>query len=495
MIHFRNTIFQIAAVFLVLSPVTLLAGPPAGEGQGDKPVELSLRDCVGYAAANSFEVKMAKLDFYIAETENMYAESVYDTILFGGTSYEEDKRQQLYVIYPDDSQRNVYYGGVSKKLPTGTEISAQIKDTRTWARTDFAAKNPTHNFEFTFEATQPVGNNSFGYVDRKRISITRLAVDNAGLESRDAISGFMTSVEKSYWRFVYTAEVRDAYKEMLDRAVALNDATEKNYDLGLAEKVDLYATQANVSRREAEVKVRSSAYRAATEDLKMLLNMPEDKPIKAGTVLAEDEDVMSISECLKTAFEKRRDYLVDKTDVEIRGIDLNIKRNLLWPEIDLVATMAFNGLEPGLERAFDKATGTDNRYYYAGVEFSLPLENRAARSEYTKSKREKEKALLELKRTERQIITEVGNAYDLVETYLRSLSDIRKAVELQREKLREEEKRFKYGRSNTKNLIDYQRDLLQSELELIKYLYDYRVAVAELERTMDIVLDKYRDVL
>ena len=47
-------------------------------------VVLSLNDCVRYALGNSFDVKLAKLDLYIEETNVMYKKAVFDTVSKGG---------------------------------------------------------------------------------------------------------------------------------------------------------------------------------------------------------------------------------------------------------------------------------------------------------------------------------------------------------------------------------------------------------------------------
>jgi outer membrane protein TolC len=68
-------------------------------------------------------------------------------------------------------------------------------------------------------------------------------------------------------------------------------------------------------------------------------------------------------------------------------------------------------------------------------------------------------------------------------------------VELQSKKLAEEEKRFTYGRSSTKFIIDYQRDLLRAELEEAKFMLDHAQAKIDLARAMNVILDKYEDML
>ena len=76
-----------------------------------------------------------------------------------------------------------------------------------------------------------------------------------------------------------------------------------------------------------------------------------------------------------------------------------------------------------------------------------------------------------------------------------SLEYAAKAVDLNKKKLAEEEKRFKYGRSTTKTIIDYQSDLLRSEIEDIRYTADHRKAKVDLFRSMNVILDTYEGAL
>lgn len=488
--------------FTFLANVSLGEGfssgmPPAEEEALSAPYarHLSLEDCIRYAVNNSFEVKLARLDLYIAETDLMYSEAVFDAFLYGGVSYSEDKRQELSVFSPDNDQTNNYYVGVSKTLPTGTEIKAQFGDTRTWSDSAFVSKNPAHAAELRLEAIQPIGKNAFGYIDRKTITLTKLSIKNADLQMQDRIEALIADTEKAYWSFVSTKRTLEIFTRMLERAKELYESDKRNFETGLIERGDLFGSEANVARREAEVLVAENRYKTQEENLKLIMNAPDEMHIIPKDELKSDYEGKDIAGCLKEAFENRRDYMAGKRDIEIKGINLNIKKNEMWPEIDIYATMAMNGIEPEFKKAVGKTTVADNTYYYVGLEFTIPVENSAARSQLEKAGYEKESAIVSLKETERTIITEVSNAFSGVTSYKASLTYIKEAVLLQANKLKEEEKRFKYGRSSTKTIIDYQRDLLNAELEEAKFLLDYHQAQVDLARAMNSILEKYEDIL
>jgi outer membrane protein TolC len=257
----------------------------------------------------------------------------------------------------------------------------------------------------------------------------------------------------------------------------------------------MLASEANLARIKAELAIAKNDYNRTRENLKLVMNMPDGTVIEPARELLFKEKSASLGECLKTAFARRRDYLISKIDVDIRGIELKMKSNAKWPEIDLVGTWAFNGLEPEFSKAWDKATGADHSYYYAGIEINLPVENKQARSEFKKARFEKEKAVIRLRDVERKIITEINNSYEDVKAFEKSIPYVFSAVDLQKEKLQEEVKSFTYGRSNTKRIIDYQNDLLNAQREKTEYLYRHKAAVVDLERAMNVIIKKYKDLL
>ena len=288
----------------------------------DEPIEkrdaiegFTLDECVQYAIYNSFDVKLAKLDLYIAETDKLYSEAIFDTILFGEASYAEDKRQQLSVFAADDTQENVYSLGIKKELPTGTEIAAIWGDTREWTNTIFVDKNPSHNAQLSLEFTQPVGKNFFGYIDRNTVTLTELAIKNADLETKERIEKLIAAVEKQYWELIYGRRSVEINTDLLAKADRLYEVNTKNYDMGVIERGDFLASEANVLIREKNLMIAENTYKTAEENLKLLMNMGDSYPMYPLGVFSVEPEDFNLIVCLKTAFKNRRDYKAKKRDV------------------------------------------------------------------------------------------------------------------------------------------------------------------------------------
>jgi outer membrane protein TolC len=457
--------------------------------------ELSQEDCVRYAISNSFEVKLAKLDLLIAETEKLYSEAVFDTILFGDIGYSEDKRQPVSVFSGDNRQTNTYSAGVRKEFFSGTELTVSWSDQRDWVNSPFVTTNPSHNAQLTFDVTQPVLKNAFGFIDRGNLTLTSLAIKNADLDTLERIETIASEVEKEYWTSVFRKVILRINKDMLEKARVLHEVNQKNYKLGLLEKPDILASEANVLMREKDVILAEEEYKRSRENLKFRMNISEDEELFPDAEFSEQPQEFDLAQSLKTAFEKNRVYWKMKREVEMSDIKLKMKGNELWPELDLAATFAMNGLECDFSKAAGKTTVADNTYYYAGAKFTFPLENSFARGEYDKAAYGKEKAIVALKREERSIITRIGNAHRAVMALDRAVLKVVGAVSLQAEKLSEEEKRFSSGRSRTKTLIDYQTDLLNAEMARARELFARETARINMEKEMNVLLEKYEDLL
>jgi len=467
--------------------------------QEDKPLlpakdPLSLEECVKLAAQNSFEVKLARLDFLIAETDIGVAEAVFDTSLFADINYERDKQEQLSVFAADETVTNTYSAGASKTFPSGTEFTLAFSDERTWSDSAYVARNPSHEAETSLEIRQPLAKNYFGYGDRRTISATRLAVQNADLDTKERVEVLFADVEKAYWGWAFSKKRLEIYREILEKAKELHKVNTNNYDVGRIEKGDFLASQANVVIREKDVLIAENKYRRAEENMKLLVNIKADDRIYPRESLEYRKELFNLTGCLKKAFQVRRDYQKYKTELERQKIILETKANEKWPEIDLVASMTANGIHSEFNKAADRV-GTGNADYYAGLEVSVPLENNLAKSEFKKASHNKEKAIIELKNVERAIITEVGNSFRDYVTYEGNVTNLIEVAELQYEKLDEEEKRFKYGRSTTKRLIDYQQDYLTAKLQVVQGLLDLETARTNLGKTLNDILEKYEALL
>ena len=168
-----------------------------------------------------------------------------------------------------------------------------------------------------------------------------------------------------------------------------------------------------------------------------------------------------------------------------------MKKNDLWPEINLTVSLERNGLGDHFKQAIRQIGEEDNPNLFAGLEITFPLANTGARAQSKAAELEKARALVHLKLIERKISVEVFDQVRDCNVYHELATNRAAIVELQRWKLDEEEKRFRYGRSDTDTLIRYQEDWLKAREAQITAMHLYQTVLVDLAVMEGMLLDKY----
>lgn len=453
---------------------------------------LSLDEVSQLALENNLDIQIAKYDAYIKRNDLFDAESIFDTMLSASASFKDDQKKSSSVFAGTKATAGDYKFGLTKKIPAGTTLGVEFQNTRSWSSSGYTSVNPAYDTRVKFSLNQPIGKNFFGLIDRANIKITKLDIVNSDYSSLDKIESHLACVQKNFWRLILLREQLKIKQEMLDKAAELYEIYKNKHQIGLVEAPDLLASEANVNIRKNDVLVAEEKLNIAKNELLLHLNEENlDLEIYPSDELALDGNMVELIPALNKAIENRRDYQMAKNDVESKNIKLSLKKNNLWPEIDIEASFIRNGISQDYNKAWQDITSEDNPEAYLGVKFSLPLENRQAKGQFETAKLEKAKYLLLLKKVERQILTEINDRVTGVNTTVDKTTTNEYVVELQEKKLQAEEVRFRSGRSNSDLLIRYQQDLLDAKLAFVTSLYEYKTAAIDLKLSQNSLLDEY----
>ncbi|MFH1854589.1 MAG: TolC family protein [Candidatus Omnitrophota bacterium] len=479
-------------LFLII--LSFVALPVRNSFSQDTEKGKTLPICVGetrfMAMQNNLDIKLAQLDSKIKGTELSYKEAIFDTILSGKIDYTNNQLKPASSLSGSKNITNNYNIGIDKKLKSGTDVSVDFTNQREWSNSAFISTNPYHNSQVEIGITQPVGKNFFGLIDLGNIKIVKEEIKNAGLDSYIKIEEAIILAEKRYWDMVLAVEEFRIKKEILKKAIRLFNQYRNKLKIGLVETGDVLASEANMHVRESDLLLAHNAVLSAQEALRLSLNLANNiNLVPVDKLLCQDFNTAFI-ESLDAAFENRRDYMSRKNDIEAKNIKLKMKANSRFPEIDLKATFATNGLSDKYYRAVEGIAEDSNPEYYIGLEFKFPFENNEAESEYDKAGLEKTRAIINLQKTERQVISDVDEAFRKLVVNRANITKMERVENLQKGKLFQEEKRFKYGRSNSDMLIRYQEDLLNAQLSTQKAYFNYRVSMLDLMAAEDTFLKR-----
>jgi len=453
---------------------------------------LSLQGFSNLVLENNLDIQMARYNAYIERTRGKDTESVFDTMLNAQAVYLNDQSKTGSTFAGTKTMLNEYQLGLSKRLPTGTTLSVDIGDMRTSNNSAFTTLNPTHEASVKFSLHQPIGNNFFGLLDRGRIKITKLDIASSDYSALDRIEGSLAQAQINYWTLVLAYRQLKIGRQMLAMAEDFYEQSIKQADLGMIEKAELFAAQANVLNRKNNVATFMHRLRIANNIL--LLDLHEEDlnmQIIPRDIFVIKDMKITAQERMKQVAENNRDYLQAKNSLQAKGINLSMKNNSIWPKIALEVSLADNGLELKQTRAWNNVTDENNPELFLGLSVSMSLENRAAKSQREKARLEKTKALVDFKKIEHKILVEIINAVDVLNNRTESIKFNQQIAKLQEHKLDFEEKRFASGRSNSDTLIRYQEDMLNAQLTLAKSLFEYEQASVALKQVENSLLEDH----
>ncbi len=481
----KKSFFCVLAVFFLITPFLVYS-------QQRPEIYLSLEDVSKLGLDNNLDIQIAKIEYYMDEQDILDSKSIFDTVLDLEATYEHDKSQKNSSALADDTRSRNYKASLKKKFSTGTTVTLDAAYDRASSNSSSLLQNPSREAEYGVNINQPLAKNFFGLVDRGNLKITKLNVESSQLVSLDNIENYLAQVQIAYWNLALAYEKYKIYSSMQDEASKLFFIYKNKLDKGLAEKPDFYAAQANLEIRRSQVfdalldietKKNNLLFMLNNKDLNVKINIKDNLDTYA--------QVVGLYDVLNEAVEKRRDYKVAKKDLDINKIDLKMKKNSLWPQIDLEASFTKNGIDSSFNDSWQRAYDQANTDFSVGFKVSFPLENREARAAYKKADLKKAKYLLGLKRVESLILMEVNTQVQKVNTLANQVWAQRRIVTMQEEKLKAEKDRFQYGRSSSDLLIRYEDDLLSAKLSLVNYFFMYRSALIELDVITNSLLDKY----
>ena len=192
----------------------------------------------------------------------------------------------------------------------------------------------------------------------------------------------------------------------------------------------------------------------------------------------------------------RPDLLQMKIDLENRDIYLKYSYNQLFPQLDLVGSYAHSGaaLNNGERPLTQAAQGTYPRYTVGG-QLSVPLGNISARNTYRTRKAEREQSILSLKQKEQNVMVEIDNAINSVNSSLEAIASTRDARIYAEQAWEAGKTRLDHGKATSFEVLQLQTTVFQNRLSEIRALVTYNINLATLCYREGGTLEKYNIVV
>jgi len=420
----------------------------------------------------------------------------------------------------------------------GTNLSVGFNNTRGTSNNIFTSLSPQINSNFRATVTQHLLQ-GFGFAPNTRfIHIAKNNRELSDVAFRLQIIDSVDQIENIYWDLVFAYENVRVQNESLAFAQKTLSDTKKQVEIGSLAPIEVVRAQSTVAQDQQLVtKARTDLElqqllmkNAVTRTLKdPALATAEVIPTSTMDVPAQ-EPVVPIDDLISESLRHRPELVESRIDLNSRELSNKAVRSSLLPSLDLFAYYGGSGLggaqnpaglcstpETAQQLQFGCAAanpdptlnqhpivpltsygGTVNQLFNStapdkgvGLQLNIPLRNRAAQAVQIRSELEYRQAQMRLQQIENQVGVEVRNAQFAMQQNRASVDSARAAVELGRQSLDAEQKKYQFGTSTTTAVLQFQSQLATAESGLVNAMVAYEKSKVELDRATGQLLDHY----
>jgi outer membrane protein TolC len=197
---------------------------------------------------------------------------------------------------------------------------------------------------------------------------------------------------------------------------------------------------------------------------------------------------------VQTALDCRPEIKEQELAIASAKIAVGQAKNLELPQLDLTFTTTFDGLGGNADRAFDHLTQGNFIEYFIGVEFEIPIGNRAARAAHLRARLQHAQARTSLKAFFEEVIRDVHLAIRELNTAYEQIEPSYESAEA-----REREVESIVARAERKDMATLNQELgsrqsLAAERRaMLNAMINYNIAIIDLERAKGTLL-RYNNV-
>jgi outer membrane protein TolC len=452
--------------------------PPSAAQPTGAQLQLTLQESIAIALQHNLDIRIATLSRDAVQTGIPEAKAAFHPTLGAAFTAAEVRTVPEVGLA---SERNTQAATIflDQAVPTGATVSVSSDFVRTETE---GADRPERPREFeaavAISVVQPLLRGGRVFVATRPIRDAEFdtRIEEARLNAE--ILKVIEDTKTAYYNAILFEKIIEVTEEAIRRDKTLIEASKALFEAGLVTKRDIFSAEIVLAKDTARLASAQADIASARNALLDVLGLPI-----ATEVVLVDRDisfqpiVLEQDQWIATAVERRPEVLEIEEQLRQSLLNVRVAGNGVLPQLDLVASgaRAQEGSTTG------KAFELDGWSWSAGLAFSLPLGNVAARSVLTRAKIEHARLQHELLRTKRQVEIEVRTAVIRLRESLDRMRARQAGVENAQGKLEIAKARFALGAATNQDITDAQEDLLDAETDLLTAIVDYNIGLAELE--------------
>ena len=476
-------------------------GAPMGISRGHTKV--SINSLIQSALRHSPHVQVAATQPHIRQTSVFEEASQFDWSSFVETKYDDSNDPIGNSLTTGNNENRFkqqeWYGrgGVRRKNSNGGELELSQRLGHLDNNSRFLIPRDQGSSRLELNYRQPLLNGRGQAVNESLILLADIDFRSASDDFLDQLQLHLVGVAESYWELVRSRAAYSQRRKLLHDAEAILGNLTGRADVDALDR-QIYRAKAAVANRRAEIARSLTSIKNSESRLRLLVNDPAMISSTGSEFIPTDIPSLEplpieLADALSTALANRPDISKAIRDLRAANVRLGVAKNDILPQLDLLVGTYVAGLD-GDSDVFESWTRQfkdGGPGFNVGLEFEVPIGNRAAHARQQRREWELTRALNQFRAVVETSLTEVELAVREVTTTHKELLGHYHAMVAA-----ENETAFLVDRWQTlpdiddsvtlllEDLLDSQERLADEEAAFAQAQMDYSVAAVKLKQVM-----------
>lgn len=433
--------------------------------------QLTLEDSLRVALENNLDIQIAVLGVEAQAPEIAAAKAGFHPVTGLSVKAEGSNIEQAGAA-SNDFDREEAAAGITQPLPTGGQIGFGAGYRRDFSNDPNNVGDPstTQIAGFTLTAKQPLLRGGRTFVARKFILNAELDAEIEQARLDGEILRVTAQTKGAYYQALAAARQIEVIESALARDQELIEYSGALFEAGRVSKRDVISAEIQLTSDEARLSNSRVDLELSQNNLRDVIGLPIEVRVDTADRTIPFQPVpLELEEWLESAYVHRPELLALDKELERMDLNLRIRRNDTLPQLDVSGEYQRD------------ITLTKGQRWKAGLDFSLPFGNVAARSLLAQAEAQMSQLRREKTRTKRNIELEVRAIEIRLREGLLRIRTLATGVEQARAKREIARGRFQNGLANNLDITDADAALVRAETDLLRGIVEYATNLAELE--------------
>ncbi|HEY0284578.1 MAG TPA: TolC family protein [Vicinamibacterales bacterium] len=395
--------------------------------------------------------------------------------------------------------------GLRQRLPWGSGSWNLSWDTsRQTSNNPLTSFDPALQSGFQLAISQPLLRDRKMDLARQQTIVAKRNLESSELRVRESVVQTTAAVKQAYWTLKATLANVTVQQRSLELAQELTRQNKTRVDVGQTPPLDLLQAEAEVAQRRENLIRANTAAGDAEDRLRRLIMDPSDASFWRVRLEPTDEPafgaVPDVDTVAAGAFNERYDLARARKDLQNIVTSVEYFNDQKLPDVRLETSYRGSGLGgtrflrtgefPGTvigtaRRSYGSALGQmfDSTYpaWSVGLTVSYSLGRSYEEAGSARAQVERRQAAQRISSLQLQIAETLRQAVRQVQSTAERIEAARAGTTVARQRLDVEQRRYEVGLSTSFLVTQAQRDLLQTEVNLLQATLDHQSALVSFE--------------